>query len=163
MGRNRHADARPPCDPDSERAVIGSILVDAGCLVAIERLIRPEDFSEDRLGLFYGRLLALAEAGMAIGDTVILVDALRASGDWGRIGGAATMADCAHAVPVACHAVHYAEIVVEKSFRRRLIRSLALITQRCYDPGRTVDDLRGSVRSLCNKVSPNSSGVESAE
>src|SRR5690606_14019859 len=66
-------------------------------------------------------------------DITLLVDRLKAAGDFELVGGAAYLGKVIHAVPNAAHAAYYAEIVREKSTSRALIQAATDILRDAYD------------------------------
>jgi replicative DNA helicase len=150
----------PPNNEEAERAVIGSILLDPKHLEAASAVVSPGDFYGEARRVLFGRLVAMRKAGLAV-DTLLLCDHLKAHGEWETSSGkertgsrvsAVELAECAHAVPVAAHAVHYAEIVAEASFRRRLIRAAEILAARAYDPSVGVTELRKAAAGLLRKI-----------
>ena len=75
-------------------------------------------------------MAAMHQANKRI-DLTLLVDALKKSGDYEAIGGAAFLAKVAQSVPHAAHAEYYATVVREKATYRSLIQaSTAILGQR---------------------------------
>jgi len=110
----------PPSDLNAERAVLGSMLIDSDAIAQIRELLEPQDFYAERHAHLYRAAAALAERGEPI-DTVTLHDQLERGPGVGRAGGLDYIAELSLAVPTAASVVHYAEIVVAHSMRRRLI------------------------------------------
>lgn len=157
MTRQRNA---PPDAPlrmlphslEAERAVLGSILIDGRRLSAVAGLVMPEDFYAEEGRVLFGRLLQMGAAKIPLNDTALVVEALRKNDEWEAVGGAATLAEIAHATPVSAHAVYYAEIVREKAWRRRLIHALEQMVDRCYDEKYDVLALKQTAARLLQRV-----------
>jgi len=124
-------DRTPPQNLDAERGVLGSILLDPRTIDDVAPVLRPDDFYADAHRKLYAHLLAMHNAGKRI-DTTLLVESLKQAGEFEAIGGAAYVAEVAHAVPVAAHAVYYAKIVRDKAVLRRLIHAGTGILQHAY-------------------------------
>jgi replicative DNA helicase len=77
-------------------------------------------------------MLAMHDAGRKI-DITLLVDRLKASGDYEAMGGAPYLAKVGRSVPNAAHAVYYAQIVREKATFRALIEASTEILRDAYD------------------------------
>lgn len=112
--------------------MIGSVLLLPDVLDSVAAIVSVEDFYDHACQRVFDCLLRLHEAGRAIDDT-LLVSALKASGDWGPMGGAACLAKMVNGVCNAAHAVYYAEIVREKSQLRKMIMACTLALRDSYD------------------------------
>jgi len=133
-------DRLPPHNLEAEKGVLGSILLDPPMCDDVALLLRPGDFYADAHGKLYQHMLAMRDDGKRI-DTTLLVERLKQAGDFEAIGGAAYLAEVVHAVAVAAHAVHYAEIVREKALLRALIHTTTEILRDAYDPTAACRDL----------------------
>jgi replicative DNA helicase len=121
-----------PVNADAEKGVLGSILLKPDVCDDVALVIRPEDFADEAHQILYRHLLELHDGGKRI-DTTIVLDRLRTQGDADRIGGAAFLAEVLETVPHAAHAVHYAQIVRDKSLLRSLIDAGTDILRDAYD------------------------------
>ena len=121
-----------PASHDSERAVIGSILLKPDVCDDVCLVVGPGDFDDEACRIIYERLREIHEAGRRV-DVRILIEALRTRGELERVGGSAAIGDFLQSVPHAAHAVHYAEIVREKSLLRSLIDTSTDILRDAYD------------------------------
>jgi replicative DNA helicase len=121
-----------PANVDAERAVLGSILLKPDVCDDVALIIRPDDFSDESLQVLYRHLLDLHEGGGRI-DTTIVLERLRSKGDLERVGDARALAEVVQSVPHAAHAVHYAQIVRDKSILRALIDAGTDILRDAYD------------------------------
>jgi len=153
-------DQVPPNNVEAERALIGSVILD-NRMVSEVHDVRPADFHSEVYGVLWGRLLAMSAAGIPL-EGVTIPAALRAAGEWDDGGDempqrvvvtAVDLAECCQAAPVATHARYYAGLVLEASFRRRLIHAVVVLLRRAYDETVSVERLRGMARSLLAKIS----------
>jgi replicative DNA helicase len=87
-------------------------------------------------------MLGMHDSGRRI-DITLLVDVLKRSGDYERIGGAQFLAQIGDAVPTAAHASHYADIVRTDATSRSLIDASTEILRDAYDPGNDPRELLG--------------------
>jgi len=126
-------DRLPPQSLEAERGVLGSILLDPSMGDEVALLLRPDDFYADAHRRLYAHIQTMHDAGKRI-DTTLLMESLKQAGEFESIGGAAYLAEVVHAVPVAAHAVYYAQIVREKSLLRTLIHTTTAILRDAYDP-----------------------------
>lgn len=127
-----------PSNVDAERAVLGSILLKPDVCDDVALVVRPEDFADEAHETLYRHLIELHDGGKRI-DATIVLERLRNQGDLEKIGGAALLAEVLEAVPHAAHAVHYAQIVRDKSLLRSLIDAGTDILRDAYD---SVDEPR---------------------
>jgi len=121
-----------PVNADAEKAVLGSILLKPDVCDDVALVVRPEDFADEALQILYRHLLELHDGGKRI-DTTIVLERLRTQGDLERVGGAPLLAEVLETVPHAAHAIHYAQIVRDKSILRALIDASTDILREAYD------------------------------
>lgn len=150
-------DQCPPQNLDAERAVIGSVILDNRQMAGLRHL-RRDDFHNQMYGMLWGRLLAMNTAGTPL-EAVTIPAALRAAGEWDNGEGprclgvsADDLAECCQSVPVAVHARHYADLVLEASFRRRVIHAITVLLVRAYDDTVSVERLRRMAMALLAKI-----------
>ncbi len=125
-------DRQPPHNLEAERGVLGSILLLPDVCDEVALILRPADFYDDANGRLYTHLVALRDLGRRI-DATLLVERLRSAGDFELVGGAAYLAEVVRSVPHAANAVHYAQIVRDKSTLRSLIHTSTDILREVYD------------------------------
>src|SRR4051812_7225506 len=108
-----------PQNLDSERSILGAILLDNESLnTAVEKL-KPEDFFSDQHRRVFQQMIELAETQQVI-DLVTLSEQLRRKGELEASGGVAYLAQLVDGVPRVSHLEHYTKIVKEKSLLRHL-------------------------------------------
>lgn len=139
-------DRLPPQDLTAEASVLGSMLLDATTIPEVAGVLAAEEFYSPDHQAVYRAAVALSDAGQPV-DAVTLADALKASGDLDRIGGAAFLVELLAAVPSTANAVAYAEIVRACSRRRRLIAAGSRMATLAYDAGEGID----SVLAACER------------
>ena len=136
-GRSRHIsaeilDRQPPHSLEAERAVLGSILLLPDVCDEVSLTIRPHDFYDPAHERIYAHLLALYDSRQRV-DHTLLIERLKAAGEFEAVGGAAAIAEIAQSVPTAAHAQYYAEIVRDRSLVRSLIMASTDILRDAYD------------------------------
>lgn len=112
----------PPQNIEAEVSLLGSVLIDDDVITVIADRIDNNDFYDRRHGTIYAAILKLYEQHKPI-DLLTLSSALKDSDDLESIGGASYLTELTNAVPTAAHGEHYADIVAEKSMRRKLIKA----------------------------------------
>lgn len=124
----------PPQNIEAEVSLLGSILIDDDVITAIADRIDSSDFYDKRHGTIYSVILRLYEQHKPI-DLLTLSSALKDNDDLESIGGSSYLTELTNAVPTAAHGEHYADIVAEKSMRRRLIKASEDIVRLSFDQG----------------------------
>ena len=141
-------DRLPPHDAEAETGVVGSILIDPNRADDVGGLLSPSMFYNAALGTIYSHLVAMRDEGQAV-DVMLLASRLKDAGDLDSVGGAAELARILNSVPVAAHAVYYAQRVADRAERRRLIGIGWDFLRDCYGEG---SDNRQVVSSLDSQL-----------
>ena len=126
-------DRLPPQNLEAEMGVLGSVLLDPNLSDDVVLILRAEDFYADAHRKLFGHIVEMHGEGSRV-DTTLLVERLKGKGDFESVGGAAYLAEIMNSVPVAAHAVHYAQIVRDKATLRSLIHASTEILRDAYDP-----------------------------
>jgi len=133
-------DRLPPQNPDAEKSVLGSILLDPAVCSDVVTEVKSDDFYVDANRRLFANMVSMYDANERI-DVMLLVARLKRSNDFERIGGAAYLAEVAQAVPVAAHAVYYAKIVRERAMRRRVIHAATDMIRSAWDDSSSIQDV----------------------
>jgi replicative DNA helicase len=123
-----------PHSEESERAVLGGILLDPATLPIISGRLRDEDFYLDRHQVLYRAMIDLQAEGVTI-DLRTLQAKLEQQGQLEGVGGLAYLAGLDLDLPDIGRIETYTEIVKERSVRRRLIVTSGQIIRDCLDGG----------------------------
>ena len=134
--------ATPPCSIEAEKAVLGSILVDAVggdgdrvidlCLAA---KVTPESFHDPRNRTIYEAMTRINAGGRPV-DYVVLSETLRNEGKLEAIGGAGYLQGVVDSTPTSAHAEYYIGILRDKALRRTMIdRASKVISHSCDEDG----------------------------
>src|SRR5262249_44415759 len=109
-----------PHSVESERSILGAILLDNSvCNQAIEMLRRDEFFLDSHRRI-YEKMVSLSERSTPI-DLVTLSEELRRTGEFEQIGGATYIASLIDGVPRTDTIQHYATLGKTKAILRRPI------------------------------------------
>jgi len=144
-------DRLPPHHLEAERGVLGSILLDPQMCDEVIPILRVEDFYSEAHRRLYRTLLEMRDNGQQI-DVMLLTDRLRKNGDLEAVGGAQYIAEILQSVPVAAHAVYYANLVRDKATLRALIHAAAEILRDAYDPSQDSQQLIGQAEEKIFRV-----------
>jgi len=123
-----------PHSEESERAVLAAILLDPRLLPSVSGRLTTDDFYGDRHRAIYAAMLELQEETTTIDLRTLQArleakDALEAAGGFGYLAGLDVD------LPDLGRFETYAEIVKERSVRRRLIDVCREVTRDCLDGG----------------------------
>jgi replicative DNA helicase len=130
----------PPQSYDAETSLLGSLIIDPDGFVKIADLIKPDDFFNQQHRTIFQAMKVLHDKHAPI-DILTLSEQLKNSGDLDTIGGASYLTELTNYVPTAAHLEQYAEIVADKSIRRRLISASADIATIGRDEDKNLSEL----------------------
>ncbi|HSS78410.1 MAG TPA: replicative DNA helicase [Thermoanaerobaculia bacterium] len=123
-----------PHSEESERAVLGGVLLNPSVLPTISGRLRAEDFYGERNQVLYQAMLDLQEEQVEI-DLRTLQAKLEQRGQIELVGGLAYLTGLDLDLPDIGRIDAYVEIVKERSVRRRLIQTGGEIIRNCLDGG----------------------------
>jgi replicative DNA helicase len=130
-----------PHSVESEQAVLGSLLIEPGAWARIAGKLDAGDFFRPDHRLIFGAIAKLAGEGKGC-DIVTVSARLQAAGELDDAGGMGYVGDLAHDTPTAANLESYAEVVRERSMRRKLASLAERIGRAANVKGeRTAEDL----------------------
>jgi len=139
-------DRQPPCSLDSERGVLGSILLLPEVCDDVALVIRADDFHDEAHQKLFAHMLAIHNEGRHV-DITLLFERLRQAGDLEFCGGASYLHEIVQAVPTAANAAWYAQIIRDKSIQRSLILASTEILRDAYDDATEAREILGRAES----------------
>ncbi len=142
----------PPQNVEAEQCVLGGILIEAGALLKVIEILRPEDFYKEAHGIIYSAILNLFDRNEPQ-DIVTVHNELKRSGQLEKVGGALYLAELTETVPVASNIEYYARLVRDKAILRHLIEKSSDIASLCYEEAQDVDDILEYAESAIFEVS----------
>jgi len=110
----------PPHNLEAEEAVLGSVLLDREVIGRVSGVLEARDFYRERNGQIYQAMLELFDRHEPV-DYLTLIDELDRTQRLDQTGGTTYVAGLLGVVPTPIHAEHYAKIVADSAFMRRLI------------------------------------------
>ena len=131
-----------PYSEESERAVLGGILLDPAVLPTITGRLRSEDFYVERHQVLFQAMIDLQEEQVGI-DLRTLQAKLEQRAQLDTVGGLSYLATLDLDLPDIGRVDQYAEIIKERSVRRRLIQASSQIIRDCLDGGLTAQEALG--------------------
>ncbi len=122
----------PPNDVQAEQAVLGSMLVDKDAVLTVIEILKPEDFYRNEHEEIYAAIIDLYSANKPI-DLLTLKEQLRIRGKYDIINGFEYLASLTNPMYLLSNVESYANIVLEKSILRKLIKAANQISKEGYD------------------------------
>lgn len=116
-----------PSSPESERVILGAILLDNSLISQAIEQIKQEDFYSPLHRRVFKAMSALFERGDRI-DPILIGEELKKEGNLENIGGVATITNLTYGLPHFSNIEHYAKIVKDKAIVRNLIKVCNQIT-----------------------------------
>ncbi len=130
----------PPHNIDAEVSLLGAVLIDEDVLTKVSDTLAAIDFYDKRHKAIFAAMLQLYEMHKPV-DLLTLSDQLKKKEELELIGGINYLTELTNMVPTAANATHYAEIIVQKAMRRRLIKAAGDIAESSYLEDQIVSDL----------------------
>src|SRR3954465_6131142 len=110
----------PPQSLDSERALLGALLLKPDAIHDISDLVSHDSFYAEKHRIIFEGMRDLSDRGEPV-DLLSLSELLNGKGHLERCGGRAYIAELANSAPSPGNFAHYAELVVRKHLMRSLI------------------------------------------
>ena len=142
----------PPQDIDAEESLLSAVFINNDCLQDILEILRPDDFYKGAHQKIYEAVIDLALKDEPA-DLVTVANRLKEKDELEKIGGATYLASISDTAPVAVNAVHYANIIKEKSSLRQLISVSSGIIQKCMEDQGNFEDIMDAAESDIFKLS----------
>lgn len=130
----------PPHSPETEKTVLGGILVNNKNLNTVLSIISTEDFYKDANRLILEQMMALIDKGLPV-DLITLTEELQKAGCLEEVGGAQYLSSLMDGVPKSLNIEYHSRIIKEKALLRRLITSSAKIISSSYEQREDADQL----------------------
>jgi len=110
-----------PSSQESERIILGSILLDNDLLAQAIELLDVEDFHAPLHRRIYRAMIALFESGQKI-EPILVAEEIKKEGALDAIGGVTTISNLTFGLPHFADVTQYAKVVKDKAMMRSLIR-----------------------------------------
>ena len=133
-------DKNEPSNLEAEVSLLGAILIDPDAIVKIADKISEKDFFDPRNRAIYKSMAKLYDSHQAI-DVLTVSNQLKNFKELEVAGGPTYLTEITNFVPTASHVEEYANIVVQKSFRRRLILASHEISELVKDDTKDLSQL----------------------
>lgn len=114
-------DKVPPHSAEAEQATLGALLLDWSAMSDIVIMLRPDRFYSLQNQIIYQAMITLFGQSVK-GDTLTVINELTKEGNLEKAGGAVYLASLTDTVPTSANVQYYAQIVLDQSYRRDLIK-----------------------------------------
>src|ERR1700761_2424892 len=125
----------PPQSLESERALLGALLLKPDAIHDVSDIVRAESFYAEKHRLIFECMRELTERGEPI-DILTICERLSSKGHLDRVGGRAYVVELANTTATPGNFTHYADLVMRKHLMRALIDASYEITEAAFDEGR---------------------------
>jgi len=115
-------------DAAAEQSLLGSMMLSKQAVWDVVAVLAPTDFWDPRHEEIARTIVGLAHANRPT-DQITVVEELTKAGSLSRVGGAAYVWSLTDHVLTAANATFYADIVLERSLRRKLLHAGTAIVQ----------------------------------
>ncbi len=121
-----------PSNEDSERAILGAILLDNTLITQAVEQLKPGDFYSPLNRRIFAAMITLFEASKSI-DPILIGEEIKKEGSLEAIGGVSTITNLTYGLPHFTDLTGYIDVVRDKSMMRNLIRTCNQITSEALE------------------------------
>lgn len=151
-----------PQSPESERAVLGAILLDNRMLDTAMESVKAEYFFQDNHKRIFQCMNELQDERQAI-DLITLSNALQKRNELESVGGASYISQLVDGIPKVSNVGYYAKEVTERYTLRQIIHTSHLMQEQAFEMHASASSvLESSTRAMVNlesEISTDNDGV----
>ncbi len=129
-----------PQNIDTEKNVLGILMIDKNAIYKIADFLFPEDFYKDNHQIIYAAMLDLFYKHEPI-DISTVTNRLKELNKFEQIGGATYLTELINSVTSTSNIVNYAKIIQKKKMLRDLIQASYYISELGYNEEEEIDEL----------------------
>ena len=129
-----------PHSSDSERVILGAILLDNALVSQAIEKIHPEDFYSPLHRRVYRAMITLFERGERI-DPILIGEEFKKDGGIESVGGLATITNLTYGLPHFSDILDYTKVVKNKSTTRNLIKVCNQITSEALAEEESAEEI----------------------
>jgi len=130
----------PPQDTESEKSVLGSLMIDKNAVIRVVDVLSDADFYDPKHEQIYRAIFDLFEKNEPI-DILSVTNKLKDKRQLKEVGGTSYLTELVNSVPTALHVAHYAKIVRQKKVMRDLAATSSEINEKIYSTSEDADNL----------------------
>ncbi|MDX6612754.1 MAG: replicative helicase [Blastocatellia bacterium] len=121
-----------PSSPETERAILGAVVLDNALISQAIELLKPEDFYVPSNRRIFQAMIVLFEHGSEI-NPILIAEELRRDQALEGVGGMGFLTNLTYGLPHVTGIGQYAKIVRGKALLRKLVKAAAKITTEALD------------------------------
>src|SRR6266581_3298658 len=121
-----------PSSPDSERAILGSIILDNSLIAQAVELLKADDLYVPSNRRIFQSMIALFERGSEI-NPILIAEDLRRDSSLDSVGGVIFLTNLTYGLPHLNTIVPYAKVIRGKSLLRQLVKVANKITSEALE------------------------------
>lgn len=125
--REQYLEKPLPSSEESERVILGAILLDNSVIAEAVEHLKPEDFYSPMNRRIFAAMIALFEKQKQI-DPILIGEELKKEGSLESMGGITSITNLTFGLPHFANVAEYVKVVHDKSVIRNLIRTCNAIT-----------------------------------
>jgi hypothetical protein len=141
------SDPERPASIESEKAVLGAILLNRDAIASVSDTLKPGHFDYERHNQIYAAMLTLFQQHIPP-DTRTVSEELRRRGLLEQVGGVEYLSDLTHGVPTSYHIGFYATDMLKSATRRQLLTAVGKIAALAYNEQEDVSVLMEQAHAL---------------
>ncbi|MDQ3221654.1 MAG: replicative DNA helicase, partial [Acidobacteriota bacterium] len=130
--REQYLERPLPSSEDSERAILGAILLDNSLISQAVEQLKVEDFYYPLHRRIFNAMIALFETSRSI-DPILIGEELKKEGPIEAMGGVSTITNLTYGLPHFSDLSEYIKVVRDKSVMRSLVRTCNQITSEALE------------------------------
>src|SRR5712691_4162913 len=121
-----------PSSPDSERAILGSILLDNSLIAQAVEMLDPDDFYVPSNRRIFKAMIFLFQHNSEI-TPILIAENLKRDNSLDSVGGVISLSNLTYGLPHVNSVAQYAKIVRGKSLLRQLVKVASKITSEALE------------------------------
>src|SRR6266478_3300906 len=121
-----------PSSPDSERAILGSIVLDNSLIAQAVELLDPDDFYVPSNRRIFKAMIFLFQHSSEI-TPILIAENLKRDNSLESVGGVIFLTNLTYGLPHVNSIVQYAKVVRGKSLLRKLVKVASKITSEALE------------------------------
>lgn len=143
-----------PSSPETERAILGSIILDNSLIAQAIEILKPSDFYVNGHRRIFVAMVVLFETSSEI-NPILIAEELRRDNSLDSVGGMLFLTNLTYGVPHVNSVKEFAKVVRGKSMLRQLVKVASKITSECLeeedDPETIFENAEQAIFSLAEE------------
>ena len=128
----------PPQSVETERTVLGALMIDKDAFTVVSEILRPETFYEPRNQKVFAAIQTLSINEQPV-DLVTVTEQLKRDGTLEEVGGQMYIYELTANVASAAHVEFHARILAQKFLARQLIHFASIVETNAFDESNDIE------------------------